>query len=116
MKEILTLVQLQHDGEAVIASIGGFDLKFSGERLRKDGFHYATMLLRNGVEHEVELPVTTTPIGAIARLEHALADFEGDVPVEGQWCRVCLRRRTGRQAAAAWQDRGGPVGGCGNIC
>ena len=78
MKEILTLVRLQHDGEAVIASIGGFDLEFSGERFGKDGFHYATMLLRTGVEHEVELPITTTPIGAIARLENALADFEGE--------------------------------------
>ncbi|AMS45383.1 helicase-related protein [Aminobacter aminovorans] len=78
MKEILTLVQLQHDGEAVIASIGAFDLEFSGERFGKDGFHYTTTLLRTGVEHEVELPVTTTPIGAIARLEHALADFEGE--------------------------------------
>ena len=78
MKEILTLVQLQQDGEAVIASIGGFDLEFSGERFGKDGFRYTTMLLRTGAEHEVELPVTTTPIGAIARLEHALADFEGE--------------------------------------
>ncbi len=78
MKEILTLVQLQQDGEAVIASIGGFDLKFSGERSGKDSFHYATMLLRTGVEHEVELPVTTTPIGAISRLEHALDGFEGE--------------------------------------
>jgi len=78
MREILTLVQLQQDGEAVIASIGGFDLKFSGERFGKDGFQYATMLLRTGAEHEVELPVTTTPIGAIARLEHALDNFEGE--------------------------------------
>ena len=38
MKEILTLVQLQQDGEAVIASIGGFDLEFSGERFGKDGY------------------------------------------------------------------------------
>jgi chromosome segregation ATPase len=78
MKEILTLVQLQQEGESVIASIGGFDLKFSGERFGKDGFQYATMLLRTGVEHEVELPITTTPIGAIARLEHALDNFEGE--------------------------------------
>ncbi|KAA3448179.1 lactate dehydrogenase [Mesorhizobium sp. SARCC-RB16n] len=78
MKEILTLVQLQHDGEQVIASIGDFDLKFAGERFGKDGFRYTTMLLRIGAGHEVELPVTTTPIGAIARLEHALDNFEGE--------------------------------------
>ena len=76
MKEILTLVQLQQEGELVIASIGGFDLALSGERFGKDSFHYTTMLLRTGVEHEVDLPVTTTPIGAVARLEHALSGFE----------------------------------------
>ncbi|MDB5613268.1 MAG: Helicase-like, partial [Devosia sp.] len=73
MKEILTLVQLQQDGEVVIASIGGFELEFSSQRVDRDGFHYSTMLLRTGAEHEVVLPVTTTPIGAIARLENALA-------------------------------------------
>jgi len=75
MKEILTLVQLQHEGETVIASIGGFDLEFSGERFGKDGFHYTTMLMRTGADHEIELPVTVTPIGAVARVEHALAGF-----------------------------------------
>src|SRR5690606_36252043 len=78
MKEILTLVQLQQDGEAVIASIGGFELEFASQRVGRDGFHYSTMLLRSGMEHEVELPVTTTPIGAIARLENALANFDGE--------------------------------------
>ena len=33
MQEVLTLLQLQHEKEAVIASIGGFDLVFDGERL-----------------------------------------------------------------------------------
>ena len=44
MKEILTLVQLQQEGEVVIASIGGFDLEYSGERFGKDGYRYTTML------------------------------------------------------------------------
>ncbi|MDB5614992.1 MAG: Helicase-like, partial [Devosia sp.] len=78
MKEILTLVQLQQESDVVIASIGSFELVFSGQRVGRDGFHYSTMLLRTGAEHEVELPVTTTPIGAIARLENALANFDGE--------------------------------------
>lgn len=46
MKEILTLVQLQQEGETVIASIGGFDLEYAGERFGRDGYRYSTLLLR----------------------------------------------------------------------
>lgn len=75
MKEILTLVQLQQR-DIAIASIGGFDLQYSSERFDKDGYRYATMLIRTGTEAEIELPVTTTPLGAISRLEHAITGFE----------------------------------------
>ncbi len=75
MKEILTLVQLQQQGETVIASIGGFDLEYSGERFGQDGYRYTTVLLLTGADHEIELPVTVTPLGAVARLEHALSGF-----------------------------------------
>ena len=34
--------------------------------------------MRTGAETEIELPVTMTPLGAIARLEHALAGFEDE--------------------------------------
>ncbi len=78
MKEILTLVQLQKEGKSPIASIGGFDFVYSGERFGKDGYRYATMLVRTGADYQIELPVTTTPLGAISRLEHALAGFEGE--------------------------------------
>ncbi|MER8823278.1 lactate dehydrogenase [Mesorhizobium sp. M0991] len=78
MREILTLVQLQQEGETTIASIGGFDFEYSGERFGKDGYRYATMLMRTGADYEIELPVTTTPLGAISSLEHALAGFEGE--------------------------------------
>ncbi|MDF2119223.1 DEAD/DEAH box helicase family protein [Roseiarcaceae bacterium H3SJ34-1] len=78
MKEILTLVQLQQEGESIIATIGGFDLEFSGERFGRDGYRYSTALFRTGAEVEIELPVTVTPLGAISRLEHALDDFEGE--------------------------------------
>lgn len=76
MKEILTLVQLQHEDETVIASVGGFELAYSGQRFGKDGYRYTTMLMRTGAETEIELPVTTTPLGAIARLEHVLGSLE----------------------------------------
>lgn len=76
MKEILTLVQLQHEDETVIASVGGFELAYSGQRFGKDGYRYATMLVRTGAETEIELPVTTTPLGAIAKLEHVLSNLD----------------------------------------
>ncbi len=76
MKEILTLVQLRQEGDTVIASIGGFDVEFRGERFDGDGFRTTIMLLRTGADHEIELPLTVTPLGAIARLEHAISGFE----------------------------------------
>jgi N12 class adenine-specific DNA methylase/adenine-specific DNA methylase len=78
MTKILTLVQIQHAGDVVIASIGGFDLQYSGERFGKDGYRYVTMLMRTGDETEVELPVTTTPLGAVAKLEHVLANLDDE--------------------------------------
>lgn len=77
MKEILTLVQLQQAGEVHLASIGGFDLIYDGEKFgRGDNYHYQTLLQRTGADHEIDLAVTVTPLGAISRLEHALDGFE----------------------------------------
>jgi len=78
LREILTLVQMRREGEVTVATIGGFDLEFSGERGGRDGYRHETMLLRTGAEHEIDLPVTATPLGAVSRLEHALGDFEGE--------------------------------------
>jgi hypothetical protein len=78
MQEILTLVQLQHDDDVAIASIGGFDVTFEGERIGREGYRYVTMLQRTGAQFEIELPVTVTPLGAVARLEHALTNFESE--------------------------------------
>lgn len=94
MKEILTLVQHRQEGETTIASIGGFDFGYSGERFGKDGYRYATMLMRTGADHEIELPVTTAPLGAIARLEHALAGFEGEQERYRQHLEHAARRIT----------------------
>ncbi|MBR1231668.1 helicase-related protein [Bradyrhizobium sp. AUGA SZCCT0182] len=78
MQEVLSLVQLQHEKEAIIASIGGFELVFAGQRLGREGYHYTTLVRRTGAEFEIDLPVTVTPLGAIARLEHALSNLEGE--------------------------------------
>jgi hypothetical protein len=101
MKEILTLVQLQHEGETVIASIGGFDVVYSGQRVGRDSYRYTTMLLRTGAEYEIELPVTVTPLGAVARLEHALDDFEGERE------RYRQRLADARRRLASYESRDG---------
>jgi hypothetical protein len=81
MKEIITLVQLQYAGEIVFASIGGFDLVLTGfadETGRNGDYQYSTHLARAGADHDIDLPLTVTPLGVIARLEHALNGFEDE--------------------------------------
>jgi N12 class adenine-specific DNA methylase/adenine-specific DNA methylase len=78
MQEILTLIQLQHPSAKRIASIGGFDLTFEGQRFGKDGYSYTTMLQRTGAEYEIDLSITVAPLGAVSRLEHALSGFEDE--------------------------------------
>ena len=99
MKEILTLVQLQHEGEGVIASIGGFDLVFDGEHVgRGEAYRYTTALRRTGDDHEIDLPVTVTPLGAVARLEHAIGGFEEEQHRYGQRLADAQRRLSSYQA------------------
>ncbi|TZG32328.1 DEAD/DEAH box helicase family protein [Agrobacterium sp. B1(2019)] len=77
MKEIFTLLQLQQEGEVHLATIGGFDLVYFGEKFgRGDNYHYQTLLQRTGADYEIDLPITVTPLGAISRLEHALIGFD----------------------------------------
>ena len=101
LKEILTLVQLQQEGESAIASIGGFDVEYCGERFGRDGYRYTTMLQRTGADYEIELPVTVTPLGAIARLENALDDFEGERE------RMSQRLADARRRLASYASRDG---------
>jgi N12 class adenine-specific DNA methylase/adenine-specific DNA methylase len=101
MKEILTLVQLQQEGDTVIASIGGFDVSYNGERFGRDGYRYTTMLMRTGADYEIDLSVTVTPLGAISRLEHALDDFEGERE------RFRQRLSDAQRRLAAYQSREG---------
>ncbi len=102
MKEILTLVQLQQQGEVHIASIGGFDLVYEGEKFgRGDNYHYQTLLQRIGATQEIELPVTVTPLGAVSRLEHALNGFEAERE------RYRQRLEEYRRRLASYQSRQG---------
>ena len=78
LKEILTLVQLRQEGKIAIAGIGGFDLAYEGERVGRYGFRYATVLRRTEADYEVDLPMTVTPLGSVARLEHALDGFDAE--------------------------------------
>lgn len=79
MKEVLTLVQLQHEGQRVIGAIGGFDIVFSGRTFGREGFLFETWLTRTGHEHEIMLDMTVPPLGAVSRLERALAGFEAEL-------------------------------------
>lgn len=102
MQEILTLVQLRQHGEVHLASIGGFDLLYDGERFGKaDGYRYATLLQRTGADYEIDLAVTVTPLGAISRLEHALDGFEEERD------RYRHRLETGRRLLASYRTREG---------
>lgn len=103
LKEILTLIQLQHEGDIVIASLGGFDLEFEGQRFGKDGYRYTTMLVRTNADYEVDLSITTTPLGAISRMEHALDGFEGERE------RYRQRLADARRRLESYQARDGEV-------
>ena len=104
MKEILTLVQLQRQGEVQIASIGGFDLVYAGEWSgRGDGYHYQTLLQCTGADFEIDLAITVTPLGAISRLEHALGGFTEELHQYRQRLEAAQRR------LASYRSReGGP--------
>ncbi|NKM00995.1 DEAD/DEAH box helicase family protein [Rhizobium leguminosarum] len=102
MKEILTLIQLQQEGEVHLASIGGFDLVYDGQRFGKsDGYRYATMLQRTGADYEIDLAVTVTPLGAISRIEHALGGFEEERE------RYRLRLEESHRRLASYRSREG---------
>lgn len=78
MKEVMTLVHLQEENETTIATIGGFDLVFSGKSFGNDEFQYDVALARTGAETEIDLALTVTPLGAVSRIEHVLGGFEDE--------------------------------------
>ena len=66
--------------------------------------------MRTGATQEIELLVTTTPLGAIARLEHALSGFEGERE------RYRQRLADARQRLVSYRTRqGGEFGFAGEL-
>lgn len=95
MKEILTLLKLQHEGEVHLATIGGFDLVYEGERFGKgDGYRYETLVQRTGADYEIDLAITVTPLGTISRLEHVLGGFEEEHGQYRRWLEEAAHRLT----------------------
>ncbi len=104
MREILTLLQLQQEGEVHLATIGGFDLVYEGERFGKgDGYRFETLLQRTGAAYEIDLAITVTPLGAISRLEHALDGFDDEQRQYRRWLEEAERR------LASYRSRDGGV-------
>ncbi len=101
MQEILTRVQRRQDGTQTIAAVGGFDVDYCGERFGRDNYRYAVMLARTNADYEIELPVTVTPLGAVARLEHAVSGFEDEQE------RYRLRLADARRRLASYEARQG---------
>lgn len=99
IKEIITCVQLRGEGDHDLAEVGGFTLVYSGERFGNDGYSYTTMLQRTAGDYEIELPVTTTPSGAVARIEHALSGFEAEQEIYRQ------RLADGERRLASYRPR-----------
>jgi hypothetical protein len=104
MKQILTLLQLQQQGDVHLATIGGFDLVYEGARFcRGDGYRYETLLQRTDPEYEIELAITVTPLGAISRLEHTLDGFDDE---QRQYRR---RLEEAQRRLASYQTRTGAL-------
>ncbi|MBN8955870.1 MAG: N-6 DNA methylase [Rhizobiales bacterium] len=101
MQEILTRVQRRQDGTQTVAAVGGFDVDYCGERFGRDGYRYTAMLMRTNADYEIELPVTVTPLGAVARLEHAVCGFEDEQE------RYRLRLVDARRRLASYEARQG---------
>ena len=76
--EIVTLAHMNFTGEKKLAAIGGFDLVFNGWS-RGSNYQYETVLARAAQDLEIDLPLTVTAKGSIARLEHALASFDDEL-------------------------------------
>ena len=101
VQEVLERVQRRQDGTQTVAAVGGFDVDYCGERFGRDGYRYTAMLMRTNADYEIELPVTVTPLGAVARLEHAVCGFEDEQE------RYRLRLADARRRLASYEARQG---------
>jgi len=87
---------------AAVPSRKARPLHAAGERFGQDGYRYASTLKRTGAETEIELTVTTTSLGAIAKLERVLSNMD-----EGTGARQSLALRAQAPACRLSHARGG---------
>lgn len=124
MKEILTLVQLQQEGEVHIATVGGFDLVYDGEKFgRGDNYHYQTLLQRGAdVRSSCRRP-SRRSVSSRAASTHSTVSAKSRNVIARGWrkyqrrlssyqSRQSLRfcRRPGREASEIARDRRGTRG------
>ena len=105
MTEILTLVQLQNTGTRTIAAIGGFDLRYSGERFGQDGYRYATMLVRTGAETEIELPSMSLLASRRSRSDIGIASLTPS----GAWRPIARARAVPLPFRTSWPASAGSL-------
>jgi hypothetical protein len=65
-------------GKHTLGAIGGFDLVCHARRTFPNGFEATLIVKRSGYDHELAVDPEQTPMGLIARLEHALERFEAE--------------------------------------
>ena len=65
-------------GKHPVGAIGGFDLVCHARRAFPNGFEATLLLKRTDYDYEVAIDPDQTPMGLIARLEHALERFEAE--------------------------------------
>ena len=65
-------------GKHPVGAIGGFELACHARRAFPNGFEASLILKRTDYDHELAVDPDQTPMGLIARLEHALERFEAE--------------------------------------
>ena len=65
-------------GKHLVGAIGGFELACHARRAFPNGFEASLILKRTDYDHELAVDPEQTPMGLIARLEHALERFEAE--------------------------------------
>ncbi|WP_034999197.1 helicase-related protein [Beijerinckia mobilis] len=75
LKAIAETVAAGHGGHWKLGSIGGFDISI-GLHFSKAGYALDGALLRHADDAEVTLSGDLTPLGVVARFEHALTGFD----------------------------------------
>ena len=65
-------------GKHLVGAIGGFELVSHARRAFPNGFEASLILKRTDYDHELAVDPDQTPMGLVARLEHALERFEAE--------------------------------------